>query len=308
MRCVYCIPQNNADWINRNNVLSYEQITRLAKIFAYLGVEKIKITGGEPTVRDNVEDLVKSLTSIQRIKSVSMTTNGLLLSDDKIGELKDAGLQSLNISLDTFRKDRFKAMTGGVDGLEKVLYSIQKAQSEGITVKINVVVIKGFNDDEIADFAKFSRNTGCIVKFIEFMPLDGTGIWSDNLVFSKKEMMNMLGNDIMELISVNNNLSDPARLYTFKDNIGTIGFIPSITEPFCQYCDRIRITSDGKLYTCLFDKTGYDLKQLLDNKKSDKEIVEYINRCMQKKPEGIIKIIREHDLRPTLNVMNTIGG
>lgn len=306
MRCIYCMPQNNSDWIRQENILSYDQIIRLVKIFVDLGIEKIKITGGEPTVRNNIEVLIKSLSSIAGIKSTSMTTNGLFLKD-KVKLLKEAGLQSLNISLDTFRKDRFISMSG-VDGIEKVIESIKIAHSENIVVKINAVIIKGWNDDELLQFAKFSRDTGCIVKFIEFMPLDGTGIWSDNLVVSKKEMINTLNANLMCLIPLNNDISDPARLYTFKDNIGIIGFIPSITEPFCQSCDRIRITSDGRLYTCLFNNTAYNLKELLENNKSNNDIAKYIGKCIQKKPEGIIKIIRKHELKPTLNVMNTIGG
>jgi cyclic pyranopterin phosphate synthase len=304
------MPSNNANWLDQENLLSYEQITRLAKIFVLsLGIEKIKITGGEPTIRSNVESLVKSLSSIEGIRSVSMTTNGLLIKD-KIKILKDSGLESLNISLDTFKPDRFKAMSGGIDGLYKVMDAINTALDENLTLKINTVIMKGWNDDEISQFAKFSRETGCTVKFIEFMPLDGTGIWAEEIVVSKREMIDRINKDfIYHLSPINNDKSDPARLYTFDDNIGVIGFIPSITEPFCQNCDRVRITADGKLYTCLFDKSSYNLKNLLEEeKKSDDEIIKYIRNSMQKKPEGIIKIIRTRLLRPTLNMMNTIGG
>ncbi len=344
MRCIYCMPNNNTNWINQDNVLSYGQITRLSTIFTTLGIEKIKITGGEPMLRPKVEDLVRSLSRIDKIKSISMTTNGLLLID-KIKQLKHAGLHNVNISLDTFRAERFKAMTGIDDGLGRVLDSIKAAQNEDIQVKINVVIMRGWNDDEILDFVQFSRDTGCIVKFIEFMPLDGTGIWAHNLVVSKKEMINRINNaNFGKLVPLNNDVSDPARLYSFDgedgedDGIsssngssnnddgnisnkykdkrkdkgkckGTIGFIPSITEPFCQYCDRVRITSDGKFYTCLFDKTSYDLKDLLrKDRKSDDEIRKYIIECTSKKPEGIIKIIKLNSLKPTLNHMHAIGG
>ena len=310
MRCIYCMPSNNANWLDQENLLSYEQITRLAKIFVLsLGIEKIKITGGEPTIRSNVESLVKSLSSIEGLRSVSMTTNGLLIKD-KIKILKDSGLESLNISLDTFKPDRFKAMSGGIDGLYKVMDAVKSALDENLTLKINTVIMKGWNDDEILQFVKFSRETGCTVKFIEFMPLDGTGIWAEEIVVSKREMINKINKDFIHHLSpINNDKSDPARLYTFDDGIGVIGFIPSITEPFCQNCDRVRITADGKLYTCLFDKSSYNLKDLLEEeKKSDDEIIKYIRNSMQKKPEGIIKIIRTKLLRPTLNMMNTIGG
>ncbi|MDR4492015.1 MAG: GTP 3',8-cyclase MoaA [Candidatus Nitrosocosmicus sp.] len=316
MRCVYCLPSNNAKWLDQENLLSYEQIIRLAKIFVYLGIEKVKITGGEPTVRSNVENLVKSLSSIKGLRSVSMTTNGLLIKD-KIKILKDCGLESLNISLDTFKPDRFKAMSGGgsIDGFHKVIGAINTALDENLQLKVNVVIMRGWNDDEIPRFVKFSRETGCTVKFIEFMPLDGTGIWAEEIVVSKREMIARINKDFIyhhhHLLPIDNDKSDPARLYTFDDGKGVIGFIPSITEPFCQNCDRVRITADGKLYTCLFDKSSYNLKSLLEEeegKTSDEDIIKYIRNSIQKKPEGIIKIIRTKSLRPTLNKMNTIGG
>ncbi len=267
MQCVYCMPSNNTNWLEQDNLLSYEQITRLAKIFVSLGIEKIKITGGEPTVRGNVENLIKSLSSIEGLRSISMTTNGILVKD-KIKILKESGLESLNISLDTFKPDRFKAMSG-IDGFYKVRNAINTAIDENLPVKINTVIIKGWNDDEISHFVRFSRDTGCIVKFIEFMPLDGTGIWSEELVVSKKRMIEIINKDFDQLSPLYNDKSDPARLYTFEDGKGVIGFIPSITEPFCQNCDRVRITADGKLYSCLFDKSSNDLKSLLEGGKSD---------------------------------------
>ena len=267
MQCVYCMPSNNTNWLEQDNLLSYEQITHLAKIFVSLGIEKIKITGGEPTVRGNVENLIKSLSSIEGLRSISMTTNGILVKD-KIKILKESGLESLNISLDTFKPDRFKAMSG-IDGFYKVRNAINTAIDENLPVKINTVIIKGWNDDEISHFVRFSRDTGCIVKFIEFMPLDGTGIWSEELVVSKKRMIEIINKDFDQLSPLYNDKSDPARLYTFEDGKGVIGFIPSITEPFCQNCDRVRITADGKLYNCLFDKSSIDLRSLLEGGKSD---------------------------------------
>ncbi|TVP40427.1 GTP 3',8-cyclase MoaA [Candidatus Nitrosocosmicus arcticus] len=306
MQCIYCMPSNNTKWLEQDNLLSYEQITRLAKIFVSLGIEKIKITGGEPTVRGNVENLIKSLSSIEGLRSISMTTNGILLKD-KIKILKESGLESLNISLDTFKPDRFKSMSG-IDGFYKVMDAINTALKENLPVKINTVIMRGWNDDEISQFVRFSRDTGCIVKFIEFMPLDGTGIWSEDLVVSKKKMIETINKDFDKLSPLHNDKSDPARLYTFEDGKGVVGFIPSITEPFCQNCDRMRLTADGKLYSCLFDKSSNDLKSLLEEGKSDIDIIKCINKSVQEKPEGIIKIIKTHSLRPTLNVMHTIGG
>jgi GTP 3',8-cyclase len=307
MRCVYCMPYNNTNWLNQDTLLSYEQIVHIVRIFAKLGIEKIKITGGEPTVRPKIEELVKSLSNIDGIKSISMTTNGLLLKD-KVKKLKESGLKGITISLDTFKSERFKAITGIEDGLSKVLDSIDAAKTAGLQVKINVVIIRGWNEDEIIQFAQFSRETDTIVKFIEFMPLDGTGIWTHDLVFSKKEMIQLINTKVKKLVPLFNDNSDPARLYSFDDGRGVVGFIPSITEPFCQYCDRIRITSDGNFYTCLFEKKGYNLKNLLEERKSDEEIGKYVLENIKKKPEGIISIIRLNLLKPTLNEMHTIGG
>lgn len=300
------MPSNNTEWFEQSDVLTYEEIVRLTAIFVGLGIEKIRVTGGEPTVRREIERLIGALSKINGIKSISMTTNGLLLRD-KVKQLRGAGLASVNVSLDTFKADRFKAM-GGVEGVDKVLASIRAADDAGLKVKINTVVMRGWNDDEVVDFAKFARDTGYTVRFIEFMPLDGTGIWSPDLVFSKKEMIDNINKNVKELIPLNNDSSEPAMLYSFADGKGTIGFIPSMTEPFCGFCDRIRITSDGRFLTCLFENPGYDLKSLLRGGRSDDEIKKYILECLKKKPEGVVSIIRAKGLKPTLNVMHKIGG
>ena len=301
------MPSNNTDWFKQDDILSYEEIIRLVTVFVGLGIEKIRVTGGEPTVRPKIESLIQALSKINGIKSISMTTNGLLLQE-KIQQLKAAGLGSVNISLDTFRADRFKSMCG-IDGVAKTLTSIRTAYDAGLKVKINTVIMRGWNDDEVEDFAIFARDTGLIVKFIEFMPLDGTGIWAPNLVFSKREMMERINNNVEELVPLRNDKSETAMLYSFADGKGTVGFIPSMTQPFCAYCDRIRITSDGRFLTCLFENPGYDLKGLLRNMRyNDDSIRRYIRLCIRKKPEGIINIIRTKALRPRINVMHRIGG
>lgn len=307
MRCVYCMPSGNTEWFEDNNILTYDEIVKLATILARLGIEKIRVTGGEPLVRPKVEDLIKSLSNIDEVRAISMTTNGLLLRD-KVMQLRDAGLSSINVSLDTFKEDRFKAITG-IRGLSKVLNAIRVADDAGLTIKINTVIMRGWNDDEIADFARFARFTGYTVRFIEFMPLDGSGIWEPNLVVTKDETINRICKGVKELVRIeNNNSSEPATLYSFVDEIGTVGFIPSISEPFCGNCDRLRISSDGRLLTCLFENPGYDLRSMLRGKRSENEISECILQSVKKKPEGIIKIIRTKSLKPSLNFMHTIGG
>jgi GTP 3',8-cyclase len=306
LRCIYCMPSDNVKWVEKDSILSYEEITRLAAIFVSLGVDRIRVTGGEPTVRPHIENLIEAISKLDGVKSINMTTNGLLLQD-KLLALKKAGLDGVNISLDTFRSDRFKSMCG-IDGLKRVLASINAADLAGLKLKVNTVVIRGWNEDEVVDFAKFARNTGHTVRLIEFMPLDGTGIWRQDLVVSKKEMIDMINTNVKNLVPLHNNASEPATLYSFADGKGTIGFIPSMTEPFCKYCDRIRITSDGRLLTCLFESLGYNLKNLLLKGKSDNDLRRYILESIQKKPEGVISVIRAKALRPTLNLMNKIGG
>ena len=202
MRCMYCMPPGDVQWFQNEDILDYDEIIRLVSILANFGIEKIRLTGGEPILRPKLEDLIIPLTRITGIKSISMTTNGLLLGD-KVKQLKDAGLESVNISLDSFKANRFKAMTG-IDGVNKVIDSIYAADKVGLKIKINTVVIRGWNDDEIVDFAEFARNSGYTIRFIEFMPLDGSGIWQPNLVFSKKEIVEIIIKKISEIVPLDN--------------------------------------------------------------------------------------------------------
>lgn len=307
MRCRYCMPKNNTKWFDDSEVLTFDEIVRLSSILVSLGVEKIRLTGGEPLVRPCIENLIESITKIRHINSVGLTTNGLLLLD-KVEVLKSSGLESVNISLDSFKDDRFRIITG-VNGLNKVISSIHKAKDAGFNVKINMVVVRGWNDDEVVEFANFARRTGITVRFIEFMPLDGTGVWRSDLVFSKKEMVEKLESNIGKMFPLlEQDISTPAKLYSFSDGEGTIGFIPSVTEPFCNLCDRIRLTSDGRFLTCLFESPGYDIKKDLREGASDHELSQSFVNSMAMKQEGIVRLIRINGLKPKLNLMHTIGG
>jgi len=331
MRCMYCMPRGKVRWFNEPDILDYHEIARLATILADLGIERIRLTGGEPLLRPNLENLIVALTKIEGIKSISMTTNGILFAE-KAGALKAAGREDVNISLDTFRPARFKEITG-TNNLNAVIEGINAAERVGLNVKINTVVIRGWNDDEIVDFANYARYTGHIVRFIEFMPLDGSGIWQSNLVYTKREMIDLISRNLVGLVPLThlsncdlddtndmnhknnsiryenqNHKSDPATLFSFCDGKGTIGFIPSMTEPFCSSCDRIRLTSDGRLLTCLFENPGHDLRNMLRSGKPNCYIKKKISENVMKKPEGIIKIIKTDALRPSLNLMHTIGG
>lgn len=310
MKCIYCMPNGNIKWIDSKEILNFNEIIRIVSIFTHLGITKIRLTGGEPLLRPSLENLIKGLIKIQNIETISMTTNGFLL-EEKINQLKSSGLNSLNISLDTFKEERFRTLNG-ISNLNKVLRGIQKASELGLKIKINTVIIRNWNDDEIINFVKFAKDTGSIVRFIEFMPLDGSGIWNHNLVVTKKEIIKIIESNFGNIISLDENnscSSDPATVYNFDDRKGKIGFIPSITEPFCSNCDRVRLTSDGRFLTCLFEKEGYDLKKMIRNANAtDQEIIDYIVNCYKMKPEGIVELIRINELRPTLNLMHTIGG
>lgn len=309
MKCIYCMPQHNIKWFEDKEILSFQEIVRITSIFADLGINKIRITGGEPLLRPYLENLITDLKKISKIKTISMTTNGMLL-EEKIDQLSSAGITSLNISLDTFSEERFKTLNG-ISNLNRVIKGIQKARDLGLKIKINTVVIRNWNDDEIINFAKFARDYNVLLRFIEFMPLDGTGIWNNDLVVSKNEIINKIRSNFMDIFPLKDNnyhCSDPETIYNFADGKGEIGFISSITEPFCNNCDRVRLTSDGKFLTCLFDQKGYDLKSLIRSGKTDKDIMDYIYMCQKKKPEGIVELIRLNALKPTLNLMHTIGG
>lgn len=309
MKCIYCMPQHNIKWFEDKEILSFQEIVRITSIFADLGINKIRITGGEPLLRPYLENLITELKKISKIKTISMTTNGMLL-EEKIDQLSSAGITSLNISLDTFSEERFKTLNG-ISNLNRVIKGIQKARDLGLKIKINTVVIRNWNDDEIINFAKFARDYNVLLRFIEFMPLDGTGIWNNDLVVSKNEIINKISSNFMDIFPLkdsNYQCSDPETIYNFADGKGKIGFISSITEPFCNNCDRVRLTSDGKFLTCLFDQKGYDLKSLIRSGKTDKDIMDYIYMCQKKKPEGIVELIRLNALKPTLNLMHTIGG
>ena len=331
LRCLYCMPRGEARWFDEHSILDYHEIASLVSILADLGIERIRLTGGEPLLRPKLENLIIGLTRIEGINSISMTTNGILFGE-KARALKAAGLEDINVSLDTFRPVRFKEITG-MNCFNKVIEAIEAAERVGLNVKINTVVIRGWNDDEIVDFANFARDTGHTVRFIEFMPLDGSGIWRSNLVYSKREMIELITRKVGRIAPLNNtsncdldgtndrnhknnsiehynqnHKSDPATLFSFCDGRGTIGFIPSMTEPFCASCDRMRLTSDGRLLTCLFENPGYDLRSMLRSGKPNYYIKMKITENVMKKPEGIIKIIRTNALKSSLNLMHTIGG
>ena len=274
-RCTYCMPLDEYEWIDKSEILTFEEIARLARLFVRLGVEKIRLTGGEPLVRRNIEALVAELSELDGLKDLCLTTNGSLLAE-KAAALKAAGLRRINLSLDTLDPDKFRRMTKRGD-LEEVLKGLFAVKAQGLSpIKINAVVERGVNDDDIVNLVEFSRANGFAMRFIEYMDVGNTNNWTSEKLVSKKEIFETI-NARFPLREVGReNGSAPAVDYEFIDGRGEVGIVASITEPFCATCNRARLTADGKLVTCLFSSVGHDLKGLLRRGSTDQEILDFI--------------------------------
>jgi cyclic pyranopterin phosphate synthase len=271
-RCSYCMPLDKYEWIDKKEILTFEEITRLATLLVGLGVEKIRLTGGEPLVRQNLDRLVGKLSAIQGLKDLCLTTNGALLGE-KIQSLKLAGLRRINVSLDSLDPDKFRQITKRGD-LDKVLEGIFAAQSHGLyPIKLNAVIERGVNDEDILPLVEFSRQHGFAMRFIEYMDVGNANNWTSERLVPKKEMMAKIHSryPLKEVGRAQG--SAPSVDYEFVDGRGDIGVIASVTEPFCSSCTRVRVTADGKIVTCLFSETGHDVKALLRSGASDEEIL-----------------------------------
>ena len=274
-RCTYCMPLDEYEWINKKEVLTFEEIERLTRLFVELGVDKVRLTGGEPLVRQDLPLLIEKLSAVNGLEDLCLTTNGALLAE-RVDALKRAGLRRVNISIDTLDAEKFKRMTKRGD-LNKVLEGIFAAQRSGLApIKLNAVVERGVNDDDILPLVEFSRQHDFGMRFIEYMDVGNSNEWSSAKLVSKKE--------IIEKIHVRYPLreigrdkgSAPSVDYEFVDGRGDLGVIASVTEPFCSSCTRIRITADGKIVTCLFSQLGHDVKSRLRGGASDAEISDFI--------------------------------
>jgi cyclic pyranopterin phosphate synthase len=302
-RCTYCMPAEGLDWMAREDLLTYEELTRVARVCVErFGFNGIRLTGGEPTVRANLPVLIEQLSSLG--VDLSLTTNGTTLNN-LAPTLLAAGLERINISLDSLQRERFEQITRR-DELDKVLEGIDAAVSAGLApVKINCVVMRGVNDDEIVDFARFGRDRGVTVRFIEFMPLDAQGEWTNEQVVTKAEIVAAIG-DVFPLEPVAERESDPAARWRYVDGGGEFGVIPSVTEAFCESCDRVRLTADGMLRHCLFATRELDLRTLLRNGATDDDLAEAITAEVGAKWAGH-QINQVHFIRPARS-MSQIGG
>ena len=275
-RCSYCMPLDQYEWINKREILTFEEIARLAALFIQLGVEKIRLTGGEPLVRQNLERLVGKLSAIEGLKDLCLTTNGALLAD-KVEALKQAGLRRINVSLDSLDPDKFREITKRGD-LGKVLDGLFAAKSHGLEpIKLNAVIERGVNDDDVIPLVEFSREHGFAMRFIEYMDVGNANNWTSEKLVPKQEIIAKI-NSRYPLKEVGRAQgSAPSVDYEFVDGRGDIGVIASVTEPFCSSCTRARITADGKIVTCLFSEVGHDVKAMLRSGASDEEILKLLS-------------------------------
>ncbi len=301
-RCTYCMPAEGLDWVPRDDLLTFEEIARVARIMVErYGVDGIRLTGGEPTVRANLPVLVKLLAELDT--DLAMTTNGVSLPL-LAGELRAAGLRRVNVSCDSLQESRFAELTRR-DSLSRVLEGIDAAISAGFDpVKVNCVVMRGVNDDEIADFVDFGRRKGTEVRFIEFMPLDADGIWTNDLVVPVDEILARV-NDACPVEPVERT-SAPATRYRFADGSGSVGIVASVSDSFCSTCDRVRLTADGQFRNCLFAVTETDVRALLRAGAGDDEIAAALEGSVASKWAGH-QINRVNFIRPRRS-MSQIGG
>ncbi|MGQ0794394.1 MAG: GTP 3',8-cyclase MoaA [Deltaproteobacteria bacterium] len=304
MRCFYCMPAEGVRWTPKGEILAFDEICRVVRASAELGVRKIRVTGGEPLLREGVEGLVATLAQIAGIEGVSMTTNGYFLAE-KARPLAEAGLRGVNISLDSLSPEKFKQITRR-NHFRRVMDGIAAAKDSGLfPIKINAVVMRGYNDDEIESLAEFCRDAPFKLRFIEFMPLDGGDAWNRDLVVSKREILERLSR-IAPLEEQTDSSGDPATRYRFKDGRGEVGIIPSVSEPFCANCNRIRLTADGKIMTCLFALDDYDIKPVLRGGAGDDEIKRFLIDAVRAKRAG--HLINKPEFIKPKRSMSAIGG
>ena len=276
-RCTYCMPLDDYDWLDKSEVLTFEEITRLARLFIQLGVEKIRLTGGEPLARRDLEQLVKSLSDLDGLRDLCLTTNGSTLAE-KARALKAAGLRRLNVSLDSLKPDRFRRITKRGD-LQKVLDGLFVAKEHGFSpIKINAVIERGVNDDEIIDLVTFSLEHGFAIRFIEFMDVGNANHWQSDTIVPKQEILDIINTRFPLREIGRKGGSAPSVDYQCVDGSGDIGVIASVTEPFCASCTRARLTADGRLVTCLFANTGHNLKVLLRGGASDDRLLDVLQQ------------------------------
>ena len=307
LRCHYCMPKEGVSQFGQSEILRYEEILRLAALAVQKGITKIRITGGEPLVRKDAVQLIQQLSQLKGVQDLSLTTNAILL-EEFAPALFQAGLKRVNISMDSLSPEKYREITRGGD-LSRVWAGVEAARRAGLSpIKINVVAITGFNDGEILEFARLTMQDPFQVRFIEFMPIGVSSEWSPERYLSSREIKRRI-ESVSPLIPLNGGVNDhggPARLFKFPGARGEIGFISPISDHFCNSCNRLRLTPDGKLKTCLFSEEEMDLKQLLRSGCSDEELGRKLDEAISTKPlrHGAIGGLMKRCHRP----MVKIGG
>jgi GTP 3',8-cyclase len=282
-RCTYCMPAEGLEWLGREEILTFEEIARLIDLLARLGVDEVRLTGGEPLVRRDLPVLVGLLAQVEGVRDLSLTTNGILL-DRLAGALVAAGLRRINVSLDSLNHVRFAEITRR-DALDAVLRGLEAAERhpELSPIKVNCVAVKGFTETEVPALADLARRKPYVVRFIEFMPLDADEAWRENDVLTGAEIRALVEERYGPLVELPAKSSSTARRFRFADGVGELGFVNPVSEPFCSSCDRIRITADGQLRTCLFSRREWDLKTPLRDGSSDEELIRLIRFAVRHK-------------------------
>jgi len=304
-RCRYCMPAEGMDWLDRSEILSFEEIERLVRVFVGLGVEDVRLTGGEPLARRDFPVLVSMLRRIEGISDLSVTTNGYLLERDA-SALVDAGINRINVSVDSLARDRFHEITRR-DALPQVLRGLEAiaAYEEVRPIKVNAVAIRDFTENEVYAFAEMARTTDFQVRFIEFMPLDGDRAWDHSQVLTGEEVRALI-HERYPLEPTKREPHATARVHRFADGKGEIGFINPVSEPFCADCNRIRLTADGELRTCLFSMHETNLRDPMREGASDAEMEQVIRDAVWRKE--LKHRVNEPGFRPPARSMSAIGG
>ena len=306
-RCFYCLPNGEPPLARKDTILTFEEIVFLSEIFVSLGIEKIRLTGGEPLIRKDVPSLVRELSKLKpSLQDLALTTNGFDFPRHAAA-LKDAGLDRVTISLDSLDRKKFLDITG-VDALDKVYASIEAAKEFGFEpIKVNACVVRGRNDDELVDFARFAREHAISMRFIEFMPLDSGHEWSRDMVVSGKEIYDAINAVYPLKLKETSRGSETSWKYEFADGSpGEIGIISPVTEMFCGACSRIRLTADGQIRTCLFSTTEHNLRDVLRSRATREEIVQFIEDVVMKKEPR--HYINDAEFTPASRTMSFIGG
>jgi cyclic pyranopterin phosphate synthase len=306
-RCTYCMPAEGLSWLEKAEILSYEEIERIARIAVSVGIEQIRLTGGEPLVRRDVSELVRLLRRIEGLRSLSLTTNGLLLKQ-QARALAEAGLTRINVSLDSLIREKFEHLTRR-DQLGRVLEGLAALEHfpSIFPIKVNAVAMRGFSEEEVLDFVRLARRKAYLVRWIEFMPLDADQIWCKENILTGREIKQIIEAEYGPLTPISStDLSETACRYTFSDGVGEVGFINPVSEPFCASCDRIRLTADGQLRTCLFATVETDLRSVIRSGADDAILASTLRRAVWHKE--LKHFIGDKQFKRASRSMSMIGG